>query len=324
MHLPYSGKSEYCYSNSLYMVLAAHPVKGWRVPSPGRIECLTTMPFGELFVQRPKGSMFFFSPANANPDEGIDHALHALGWTCESSVGSDRTSPSQALQQLRTALCKGPALVGPVDLGGFVHNPRARYLRGGDHFVAAYSVQRDGVAFHDPYGYPHAWLPTTAFVRAWKVGGRDYRRGPYTVRWNFRAVKPATPAQAIGRTLPKILPAMLSDPGGPVAYGSLAAVDGLRALIRHGLPEDLRGFLTYFSLSLGARRRSDASEFAADAGLADIARIFDEQSQLLGRAQLAAVQRRDRELASFMDRFRMLEARAIRSLPVHRQSTPSD
>jgi hypothetical protein len=93
--VPYVGKSEYCYSNSLHMALNAHPVTGWTVPSPGRIECLTIMPFGVFFLQLPRKSMFFFSGASENPDKGIDCALQALGWRCETFVGSTRTSPTQ-------------------------------------------------------------------------------------------------------------------------------------------------------------------------------------------------------------------------------------
>jgi hypothetical protein len=315
MTVPYVGKSEYCYSNSLHMVLAAHPVKEWAVPSPGRLECLTTMPFGVFFLQRPRGSMFLFSPgANVNPDTGVDRALQALGWKCETFIGSSHTSPSQGLQLLRKAVPEGPALVGPMDLGGFVHNPRANYLRGGDHYVAVYAADRKGVSFHDPYGYPHAWLPPAAFAAAWKAGGKEYRRGPYTMRWNFRPVRLTTPEQAIQRTLPKILPAMTSDPRGPVAFGSLAALHLFLEQVKKGLPDDLRGFLTYFSIPLGSRRRSDAAQFAADARLPDLSEVFVEQAQLLGRAQLAAVQGQDRELVQLIEGFRNLEARAIQLL----------
>jgi hypothetical protein len=314
VRVPYIGKSQYCYSNSLAMVLAAHPLKDWEVPTPGRIECLTTMPFGVLWVRRSSRALFFFSPPNTNPDDGIDQALRALGWECDTFVGTSKTPASAALKRLVQALADGPALVGPLDLGGFLHNPSARELTGGDHFVAAYAAERNGIAFHDPYLYPHAWLPNGAFLRAWKPGGRDYRQGPFTFRHNFRPRKPASPSQAIQRTVPKLLPALTANPGGPSVFGSLAALDHLGEQVRKGLPASLRGFLVYFSISLGARRRCDAAEFAAEAGFPNLSSIFDQQARLLGRAQLSSALRQDRELAKQFDEFRELEARAIDSL----------
>jgi len=314
VRVPYIGKSQYCYSNGLAMMLAAHPVKGWEVPSPGRIECLTTMPFGVLWVGRPSRTLFFFSPPNTSPDNGIDQALRALGWQCDTFVGTSLTPSSGALKRLVQALAGGPALVGPMDLGGFLHNPSARELRGGDHFVAAYAAERNGIAFHDPYLYPHSWLPNGAFLRAWNAGGRDYRRGPYTFRFNFRPRKPASPSQAIQRTVPKLLPALTSNPGGPSVFGSLPALERLGEQVRKGLPASLRALLVYFAISLGARRRSDAAEFAADARIPGLSSIFDQQARLLGRAQLSVALRQDRELAEQIDEFRELEAKAIDSL----------
>jgi hypothetical protein len=311
--VPYVGKSEYCYANSLRMVLSSHPVKGWEVPSPGELECLSTMPFGELFLDGSRGPEFFFSPANANPDTAIDIALEAVGWKCKISVGSRRTTPASAFKTLQSAVRSGPALVGPVDLGGLIQNPRARYLRGGDHFVVALAVDGEGVTFHDPFGFPHAWLPKAAFLGAWKVG-RGYWRGPYTVRWAFRPVRPATPKQMLERTLPRARDALAFDPGGPGAFGSLAALDHLRDLAEKGLPPGLRETLVYFSLPLGARRRFDAARFVAGAKMPELARIFDRQSELLGRVQFSAVQRDDRSVARVLGRFRELETRAIRAL----------
>jgi len=312
--VPYTGKSEYCYSNSLHMVLSANPVTGWSIPSPGRLECLSTMPFGELFLKGPRGLEFFLSPANTNPDLAVDLALDALGWTCQTFIGSSDTTPREALRRLQSATEHGPALVGPLNLGGLVQNPRAKYLRGGDHFVVAYAVDQEGVTFNDPFGFPHTWIPAPAFLRAWNVGRRGYWRGPFTVRWNFRPAKPATPRQAIRRTMPRVREALLADPGGPVAFGSLAALDQLRDQARKGLPPELRETLVYFSLPLGARRRLDAADFADDAGRSSLADLFREQSQVLGRSQFAAVSHRDREFARYVEQFRGVEEQVITSL----------
>lgn len=313
MEVPYTGKSEYCYANGLHMVLSAHPVRGWSVPAPGRIECLTTLPFGALFLDRARAPLFLFSPATASPDSGVDLALDALGWTSKTFVGSTTTRPAEAWRRLTEAVRTGPALVGPVDLGELTHNPRARYLRGGDHYVVAYRADRHGVTFHDPFGFPHAWLPPAPFLRAWKRGGVGYRRGPFTLRSHFRPEHPAPPREAVARTVPRARAAMGEDPGGPVLFGSLGAFERLREAVRSGLSASLRETLVYFSLPLGARRRLDAARFAADARLPRLARLFNEQSCLIGHAQYAAVHRRDPALRAAVEEIAELEAQALRS-----------
>lgn len=311
--VPYVGKSEYCYSNALHMVLSSQPRHGWRVPTPGELECVSTMPFGETFLLGHGAPEFFFGPANTDPDKAIDLALKTLGWSCKISIGDARTSPSAAVKVLRAAVETGPALVGPVDLGGLVQNPRAKYLRGGDHFVAAYEVDEGGVSFHDPFGFPHAWLPTAAFLRAWRVG-KGYWRGPYTVRWDFQPRRPASRLQQLRRTIPKARTALGFDPGGPSVYGSLAALEQLQTCARRGLPRGLRETLVYFSLPLGARRRLDAARFVEGARLFDLARLFDQQSWLLGHLQFSAVKEDDRRVAQLLEEFGELEARVLREL----------
>jgi len=45
------------------MVLSARAPDGWPVPDPGFLECLTTMPFGNTFLDLKSGPLFFCSPA---------------------------------------------------------------------------------------------------------------------------------------------------------------------------------------------------------------------------------------------------------------------
>jgi hypothetical protein len=47
----YTGNGAYCYANSLYMALREAGAAADELPEPGFIECLTTMPFGTLYLR---------------------------------------------------------------------------------------------------------------------------------------------------------------------------------------------------------------------------------------------------------------------------------
>lgn len=83
MAIPYTGKSEYCYANSLHMCLLAAGFAAGELPEPGFLECLTTLPFGSMYERLEDGPLFFPSPIAMSPDTGLDRALDTLGWSCE-------------------------------------------------------------------------------------------------------------------------------------------------------------------------------------------------------------------------------------------------
>jgi hypothetical protein len=99
------------------MCLLAAGFAAGELPEPGFLECLTTMPFGSMYLRLDDGPMFFPSPCVTSPDDGLDRALDALGWSCELWCGAEGTSGAEAHERLRGALATGPVLVGPVDLG---------------------------------------------------------------------------------------------------------------------------------------------------------------------------------------------------------------
>lgn len=61
--VPYVGSGDYCYANSLHMSLLGSGASPDTVPSPGFLECLTTMPFGYTYLTRPQ--LFFFDGLDA-------------------------------------------------------------------------------------------------------------------------------------------------------------------------------------------------------------------------------------------------------------------
>ena len=76
MLIPYTGKSEYCYSSSLHMCyssslhmsLAGAGAKVRDLPEVGFLECLTTMPFGTMYLHLEDGPLVFFSAPSIDPD----------------------------------------------------------------------------------------------------------------------------------------------------------------------------------------------------------------------------------------------------------------
>ena len=123
---PYAGNGDYCYANSLYMCLRGGGAPVESLPAPSFLQCLTTMPFGNVYLKEA-GLYFFDGDA---PDVGLPRAIESLGWTCQVERGGDEQT---ALQRLRTAIEHGPVLLGPLDMGYLTFNPNYRYNGGSDH-----------------------------------------------------------------------------------------------------------------------------------------------------------------------------------------------
>jgi hypothetical protein len=138
----YIGSGPYCYANSLAMVL------GPGAPPPAVLEVLTGSPFGFELLG---GRLPFFDPYGWDPDRGLNDAIGLLGWACRRTGAQDG---AEALATLRTALRSGPALVGPVEMGLFRHQPGMTAAVGADHFVAVLEADDELVRFHDPHGQP--------------------------------------------------------------------------------------------------------------------------------------------------------------------------
>ena len=311
--IPYTGNANYCYSNSLHMSLLS--VGAQEVPEPGFLECLTTMPFGNMYMDLKSGPLVFFSPNTRNPDEGLTLAIETLGWTCEVSRGGEAF---ESLERLRKDVTQGPVLVGPIDLGYLSYNPISKFLRGADHFVVVLAVQDDTVLLHDPIGYPCVSLSVSDFLQSWKAEHIDYSDTPYTMRAGFRQVKQVSRAEMIEHTLPVIHQNVQNQeehlPNGLTIYGGMQVFPRLARDLRKPVPAGLANSLYRFALPLAARRALDAAAFLQEAGKPTAAAYLQEQAQLFGLAQYRAVQKKWTKVATLIEQLGELERKFVEVL----------
>jgi hypothetical protein len=300
----YVGSGDYCFSNSLHMSLVGSGARPETVPSPGFLECLTTMPFGYTYLAAPQ--LFFFD--GLDPDQGLTRALAALGWTCRVERGGDAQA---ALGRLRVAIREGPALLGPLDMGYLTYQPNYRILGGADHFVVALAVEEQHVVVHDPKGYPYATLPLAALLQAWRAERIGYTADAYTLRAGFHAVEAVSRREMIRRSLPLIRANVQRDPAGPQVYGGIRALRLLVELLRAPVPEQLAGHLVHFALPLAVRRKLDAAAFLGEGELPVAAELVAQQARLLGVAQYLGVQQEWPAVAALVEQVTALEERLL-------------
>lgn len=307
----YTGSSAYCYSNSLHMALVGAGADPSEVPDVGFLECLTTQPFGNLFIQSDAGPLPLFSNGGMDPDAGLSHALQALGWTCQDSRGGNGGA---ALARLRAAVQDTPALAGPLDMGHLTHNPRHAGAAGADHFVVVLQVDDAQVRFHDPGGFPFATLPIEQFLLAWRAERVDYAPRPYVLRSGFHQADRRSRQEMIHQGLPAIRAGLVADPGGPVRYGGLRALQLCAEALRAGVSVSLAAHLRGFALPLAARRRADAAVFMEEAGNGTAAGLLAREAHLFGAAQYPAAQGWWQQVACLLDELTAVEETLIASV----------
>jgi len=300
MILPYIGSGDYCYANCLYMSLLGGGANPDHLPSPGFLECLTTTPFGYLYLKAAK--RFFFG--GVDPHQGLTRAIETLGWTCRLEQGGDEHS---ALERLRAAIQQGPVLIGPLDIGYLTYNPSAPFIGGADHFVVVLAVEPDHVLVHDPKGFPCATLPLENLLKAWRAERIAYVEEPYILRADFRPVETVSRQEMIRRTLPFIRLNLQRDPGGPEVYGGMRALGMLVQTLRTEMPEHLASQLFYFALPLAILRKLDAQAFLAEGNRPEAARLLEQQARLLGQAQYPGVQHEWSAVATLIEQVATLE-----------------
>lgn len=310
--IAYSGNSDYCYPNSLRMSLQAAGMDARELPEVGFLECLTTLPFGKMFLDLEDGPITFFSSSEVDPDEGLTLALKALGWSCQEQRGQ---APDEALDSLRAAVQQAPALVGPIDLGYLSYNPFHNDLAGGDHFVVALAMQDETIVLHDPWKFPCVSLPIADFMQAWRAERVGYLQAPYTFRTNFRKTEQISRQETIARTLAVVQAHLKAENTGPVLYSNAHALHMLAAALRTPEPPaSLTETLATFVFPLGARRAIDAAAFLREAGLLEAARDMEQQALLCGQAQYPAVCKQYGEVARLADQLADVEQRLTESL----------
>jgi hypothetical protein len=307
----YTGNGAYCYSNSVYMALRESGAAAAELPEPGFIECLTTMPFGTLYL----GSGAICSSTSARRWPRRTGGSPPRSTPSAGSAGrSARARPEAALARLADAAGRGPVLAGPLDMGGLGYMPHHAQLSGSDHFVVVLGVENDRVRMHDPDGYPYAALPTAEFLRAWKADRVRYAQVPYTMRTGFRQVRHPAREGMIARTLAVVRTNLAADPGGPDQYGGPRAFRLLAADLRGAVAKRLAGHLTYFAFPLAARRSHDAAAFLREGGRVAAAGLFERKARCFGEAQYAAVQERWEDTAGLLESIADLEEGLIHAL----------
>ena len=282
----YTGNSDYCYANSLHMaLLATGSVQPQDIPSPGFIECLTTVPFGKLFLELPTGPIAYFSSVIADPNNGLTQAIKTLGWSCQYRAGGD---PEAALAALRSAVRYQPVLVGPLDMGFLTYNPHHQFLRGADHYVLVISIndEEGRVLLHDPKMFPYATVPIPDFMMAWKAEGIHYSPEPYVFRSHFKMAERPARNTMIARTVDMVRTQLAEKYRGPSMF---SGAEALRRTAANLDKPTIRNELATFAFPLAARRAIDAAAFLDRGGLQGAALSLAKQAQLYGKAVYPAV-----------------------------------
>lgn len=272
--LPYIGKSEYCYANSIAMVL-----KGLGEDmDPGMIEVMTGMGVGVTWDQ--SAGMLFFSCSS--PDVGITRALTQLGFEFEEIIKDD--PGLDPIPSLIERLNTGPVLLGPLDLGLLPYNPVTRGDGGADHFVVAYGAANGAVYLHDPWGFPCIPLPFAALRSAWQADAIPYRRG-YFQSWAVLQRKEWPDLnQLVDRAL-TLFDTIYQSARAEAAVTGPEALGRVGALIdSHELTDHARNFLTHFSVPLACRRALDMAQFLKRVH-PEMTGIKIHQARLLGQTQ---------------------------------------
>jgi hypothetical protein len=274
-HVPYVGNGPYCYGNAFAMMM------GERSPSTAVMEVTSGGPFG---MQLIGGKTAFFDAYGWNPDLGTERVLKALGWNTERTSGG---TAEEALDRLRAAVARGPAWVGPLEMGYMRHQPEMTGPIGADHFVVALEADDERVLIHDPHGFPYAEVPIADFLTAWKADTLSYG-DPYTMRTGFEQIADVPDADAIRSTIQAArdhLAMVTTEEMPPGSLGNAEAAHRVAELIAAGAKEGLREEFIYFAVRVGARRLDDTATCLDLAGYPAAAAIAAEQAQIVGSLQ---------------------------------------
>ena len=284
MSFHYIGNGSYCYANSTAMALSATG----KDYDPGYIEALTTVGVGAISLGDPNQPMTFFSATL--PNEGIGIALTNLGYECEHYRQPKQSADSDmAFAQLRQLLQHGPVIIGPTDMGYLLYHHNYKDLYGADHYVCVYAIDGDTVRIQDPQWYPYASLSIAEFTKAWQAIAIEYVSDSYQMWGNLRQVRQPSADEVYEATEAQIRSVVAQQQGDKepwlVEVGP-AAIQAIAEKVKDGVPDYLKGQLTYFLLPLGAKRCSDYANFYAPYDV-ERARLKNAQGQAFGDSYVA-------------------------------------
>lgn len=283
MHnVPYIGNAAYCYANSTSMLLASI---GENV-SPSTIEVLSGVGLG-AFILKETGFLFF---SWEKPDNGIDNALKILGFNCKAEK-IPKTQPAP-LEALRKDLEEYPVVLGPLDMGCLVYNPRHPSLCGADHFILAYYMDDNEIRLHDPAGFPCVSLLLEDLKVAWKAERVDYGREYYRYWTNPKRVNNPT-EEDIYKSALKLFQFLYnhsqqeSEKEGWIV-GKEAIISFANRMKDGRTSQEEIEQLTYFALVLGAKRALDYAKFF-EPWASELANLKKKQAELFGKTHSLAV-----------------------------------
>ncbi len=298
--IPYFGNGAYCFADSTSMLLAS---VGENI-SPSKIEVLSGVGLGAK-LQKGTGPIFFNWEV---PDNGINNALRILGFaSCEQKTPKTQPPP---LEELKRDLKRSVAVVGPLDMGHLIYNPRYPGLKGVDHFILVYKVDDKKVHLHDPAGFPHVSLPIKKFILAWKTKEVGYGQTHYSY-WTVpkRINKPSDEEiyqTAIGlfQKLYRQCDKKALEEGRVV--GKRAILTTAQRIKKTKFFQLEIEHLIYFALPLGARRALDFASFF-DVKNADLAQLKRQQARLFGSCYTLAVEKNWAVLAKTLEELAKIE-----------------
>ncbi|RCV48219.1 BtrH N-terminal domain-containing protein [Marinitenerispora sediminis] len=266
---PYRGRRDYCYADSVSMLLAGH---GHHVPSE-RVELLSGIGLGAMLF--PDGVLVL---SQVSPDTGIDQALDRLGFAVQTE--RDGTGPD-SWRRLVELLPHGPVLLGPLTLAELPYQT-GRVPADHERYVVGYAVERDHLLLQDPGGVPHAHLHREALLAAWRAERIGFRRGRYQLWHSPKRVGAERPLYETAMAAFRADYAYAAAAPWPV--GSAALRKGADHLTERNITRIAR-----FELPLAAFRAELLAEFFRDHDHPETARLCERKARVCGQAYCVGV-----------------------------------
>lgn len=299
------GDVPLCYTNSVAMVL-----KSYGYPfQPEYLEAIMAMGNGASFVDKhPKHPLVFFD--NGLPDLSISNGLTILGFEYEEwyATDLDEHAAESSRTKLEHFLRKGPAIVGPLDMGHLTYNPNSINQSGVDHFVSVTNLEKDFIYLHDPAGYPCMKMRFEAFIKAWKAEAVHYKRGSFSMWGNLNRTKVPSPKEIVHDVSIIMKNRYKQGDTKVIAYYA-------DAIKTNGLNEQQQNIHHYFSFRLASARNLYMSAFLKDFDLTR-AEIKKQLAVLFGQAHLYSMEEDYASLANILMDIAELDER-FRTLCLH-------
>lgn len=303
--IPYFGNGAYCYANTTAMLLTSIKEN----ISPSIIEVLSGVGLGAHLISKVNLLFFNFEL----PDTGIDNALKILGITCEAVKVSKQKPPP--FSQLKKALIKSPVVIGPLDMGCLIYNPRYRQLNGADHYILVYKMTDKDIWLHDPAGFPCVSLSLENLKLAWQ-GDSGYCQDVYRY-WTIPKRTHSPSQDKIYREALKLYKNIyykgIKSAKNGFIVGKQAIMTYADRIAKHKFFNIEIGHLVYFALPLGAKRALDFSSFFAFKDK-DLAELKQKQAKLFGQTQTFATTKNSLELAASLKKIAEIEGQFWQTL----------